>query len=266
MPEIVSRDRWGSVSKWKYGNMKLPARNVFLHHTVTTPTDFPYQDAKQIEKIGISQFGQMSYSYLVHPNGTILEGAGTKTGAHTANQNSTSFGIALIGDYDDAPGPDVALTPSREQIESVRWLIHHLKHEVNQLLDGAVLTPHRAVKATACPGNKTMALLEEFRTPWVPPTPSPITAGPIMEVDVNIQSIVLSVPTDGAGNGWIKLPYAIESIVGVLPHSGTRPGADGFYDAVPNHVSVTPEDTGTVLVVRGGDANSSVPIWLKVIV
>src|SRR5688572_23919714 len=105
--EIVTRDRWGSKSKWKYGDMKLPATGVFLHHTVTPVTDFPYQDARRVEAEGIARFGQMSYSYLVHPAGVILEGAGTKVGAHTANNNRTSFGIGLIGDYDDAPGADV---------------------------------------------------------------------------------------------------------------------------------------------------------------
>lgn len=41
--EIVSRDRWGSTSKWKYGNLTLPVKSVYLHHTVTAVTAFPYK-------------------------------------------------------------------------------------------------------------------------------------------------------------------------------------------------------------------------------
>lgn len=246
--------------------MRLPATAVYLHHSVTPVTDFPYQDTKRVEAEGISRFGQMSYSYLVHPKGVILEGAGTKVGAHTESRNSTSFGICLIGDYDDAPGPDAFLIPTEPQIEAVRWLIHHLKHETNQLLDNAILTPHRAVKATACPGNKTMELLEQFRAPWVPPSPPTIIPGPIREVDVNVQFITLQVPLDSNGKGWLKLPYSIDKILSVTPHSGTRPGADGAYDVTPDTVGLTPEDGGTILVVQGGNATGTAPVWLQVIV
>lgn len=267
MPEIVSRDRWGSVSRWKFGNMKLPARNVFLHHTVTTPTDFPYQDAKQIEKIGISRFGQISYSYLVHPNGTILEGAGTKTGAHTANQNSTSFGIALIGTFTvEVPG-----VPTGEQIEAVRWLVYYLKEEKNWLIDSAVLTPHRAVSATECPGDDTVAILDQFREPWTPPQPPapvpvpPFVIGTPVEINMNIAPITVVINLDSNGNGWTKIPYPAHKVMSVIPHSGTRPGADGFYDGVPDQVGITPEDEGTIIVVRGGNPGGTAPVWVQVV-
>lgn len=148
--------------------MKLPALDVFLHHSVTTVTNFPYKDTKLIENIGIQRFGQMSYSYLVHPNGTILEGAGTKTGAHTAKRNSTSFGLCLIGNYSYTK-------PTDAQIKSVRWLVYHLKEERNILRDSAVLTPHRSVESTACPGDSAMSVLAQLRAPWVPEVPKVIT-------------------------------------------------------------------------------------------
>lgn len=266
--EIVTRDRWGSKSKWKYGDMKLPATGAFLHHSVTPVTDFPYQDARRVEAEGIARFGQMSYSYLVHPAGVILEGAGTKTGAHTAGRNSTSFGICLIGDYDDAPGDDVWRTPNQLQIDAVRWLVHYLKVTKNWLNDAAVLQPHKAVVQTACPGNKTMPLLEQFRNPWVPPVIQPppvLVPGPIMELDMRVRFLTLQIPLDENGRGWLKLPYPIDKILSATPHSGTRPGADGVYDGTPDAVGLTPEDSGTIIVLQGATPRSTAPVWLQII-
>lgn len=264
--EIVSRDRWGSTSKWKYGNLALPVRNVFLHHTVTKVTAFPYKDAKVVENEGIARFGQMSYSYLVHPSGVILEGAGTKVGAHTKDNNSTSFGIALIGDYDNAPGTDVWMDPSVTQIDAVRWLIYHLKVEKNWLNDAAVLQTHQSVVATACPGNRVIPLMSEFRKAWdpTPPPPPPLVVGPIQEVDLLLAHVTLNLTLDSNGNGWYKVPYTIDKIVSVTPHSGTRPGVDGAYDGVPDQVGMTPDEGGTVIVVRGGNPGGISPVWLKV--
>lgn len=255
---IVTRDQWGSKSKFKYGNMKLPALNVFLHHTVTSPTAYPYKDARTVEAIGISRFGQISYSFLVHPDGTVLEGAGTKTGAHTEDRNSTSFGIAMIGDY-------TKLTPTQAQISSFRELVHYLKVTQNWLVDSAVVTPHRAVSQTACPGNNIMLVLDQFREPWVPPAPPVMTIGNPVEVDVQLTPLFLSIPLDANGKGWTKIPYVIDKVVGVKPHSGTRPGADGSYDGTPDEVGFTPEGDGTIVVVQGGNPGGTAPVWLHVI-
>lgn len=268
--EIVSRDRWGSKSVWKYGNMKLPATAAYLHHSVTPVTAYPYQDARRIEAEGIARFGQLSYSYLVHPSGVIMEGAGTKTGAHTANRNSTSFGICLIGDYDDAAGADVWLIPTPIQIEAVQWLIYHLKVERNWLVDSAVLQPHRAVVATACPGNKTIPLLPEFRKVWTPPVPAPvptpgIVVGITQEVDMQVTNVTLNLTLDNNGNGWIKVPYLLDNILSLFPHSGTRPGADGYYDPAADIVSATPEEGGTIIVIRNGNPGGVTPVWMRVL-
>lgn len=253
--------------------MALPAKNVFLHHTVTAVTAYPYRDVKRVEDEGIARFGQMSYSWLVHPAEIIFEGAGTKVGAHTKGNNSTSFGIALIGDYDDAAGADVWRVPTAWQIEAVQWLIYHLKVERNWLADGAVLQPHRAVVATSCPGNKTIPLLPQFRVPWVPPAPAPpapappqIVEGITQEIDMLVKNLTLNLTLDSNGNGWVKIPYNLDQVISVLPHSGTRPGVDGHYDPSPDQISVTPEGDGTLVIIRGGNPGGVSPLWVRVAV
>lgn len=99
----------------------------------------------------------------------------------------------------------------------------------------------------------------------VPAVPS-IVVGTPMEVDVQLTPVSITLgPLDGQGNGWTKVPYTIDKIVGLVAHSGTRPGVDGAYDATPTLVSATPDGAETVIVVRGGNPGGSSPIWFHVI-
>jgi hypothetical protein len=94
---IVPRAEWGASSRSLPATaMRLPASQVFIHHSVTSVTPDPYLDMRTIEAVGISRFNQFSYSFVVHPHdGEIMEGCGLKRGAHTARWNSTSFGVCF---------------------------------------------------------------------------------------------------------------------------------------------------------------------------
>ncbi|HEY9014073.1 MAG TPA: peptidoglycan recognition family protein, partial [Gemmatimonadales bacterium] len=139
--------------------MRLPATQVFIHHSVTPVTDDPYRDMRTIEAVGMQRFGQFSYSYCVHPrDGEILEGCGLQRGAHTAQRNSTSFGICWIGNYEER-------APKVQQLDATRWLIHHLTEE-GWLVPGADIFGHRQVYQTACPGQKLFDMLDVIRHPW----------------------------------------------------------------------------------------------------
>ena len=96
------------------------------------------------------------------------------------------------------------------------------------------------------------------------PVPPPLLGAP-QEVDVNLQSVSLTIPLGDNGKGWTTVPYTIDRIVGALSHSGTRPGADGRYDDVPNSVGFSPEGDHTVVVVQGGQPGGTAPVWLQVI-
>jgi hypothetical protein len=93
--------------------------------------------------------------------------------------------------------------------------------------------------------------------------------GTPVEVDVQLTPVQLNIPLDSSGKGWIRVPYQIDTIVGLKAHSGTRPGVDGHYDGTPDEVALTPDDdatgVGSVVVVQGGVPGATAPVWFHVI-
>lgn len=157
--KIITREEWAaSPASLPKVPMRLPATQTFVHHSVTPVSAHPVKDTKAIENIGLSRFGQFSYSFVIHPTGVILEGCGLRRGAHTAGKNSAAFGICHIGDY-------TTRNPTIQQIDAHRWLLEHLT-ACGWLEPSAPILAHRDVFATACPGGKLYALLDMIRLPW----------------------------------------------------------------------------------------------------
>lgn len=157
---IVPRAEWlAKPVSLPSADMRLPATQVFIHHSVTPVTDNMAADVRTIETIGLQRFGQFSYSYVIHPHdGEIFEGCGLQRGAHTSQRNSTSFGICWIGNYEER-------APKIQQVEATRWLIHKLTAD-GHLIPGADIKGHRDVYSTACPGANVYKLMPVIRTPW----------------------------------------------------------------------------------------------------
>jgi N-acetylmuramoyl-L-alanine amidase len=164
---IIARSVWGAKpASLPKIPMRLPATQVFIHHSVTAVTPDPYADMRMIEATGLQRFGQFSYNFCVHPrDGEVLEGCGLQRGAHTSRRNSTAFGICWIGNYEDR-------LPKAQQLDATRRLIHQLTRQ-GHLLPGADILGHRDVMATACPGRKLYGMLDVIRHPWegAPPVP-----------------------------------------------------------------------------------------------
>lgn len=148
--------------------MRLPASEVFLHHSVTDVTADPYADWRQVQAIAFGRaFYDISYSYGVHPGlpEVVMAGRGLLVGAHTLNHNQTAFGIVVVGNFEIAAVPD-------HVIDSVRWLQWYLKNQ-GHLNPGAVLEDHRSVYATVCPGRHLLERIDQMRVPWIPDGPRP---------------------------------------------------------------------------------------------
>lgn len=189
---IITREQWGARPE-SLSPARMPplVSDVFIHHSVTPVTTSPIVDVKLVEGIGMQRFGQISYSYLIHPHdGEIFEGAGLHRGAHTQGRNSSSFGICWIGNYEER-------VPKVQQIEATRWLIA-------ELISGGHLTPdptirgHRDVKSTACPGQKLYDLLSVVRSRWE----EPVMADDSKRVPVNAPVVGMAATPTGKGY-WI---------------------------------------------------------------
>lgn len=268
---IVSRAEWGAVKEEARPAMRLPAIAVWLHHSATNPTADPLADMRAIQQIGISRFGYLSYSYAIHPDGTILEGQGTRVGAHTKGQNSTSFGLVLIGNYQNR-------RPTDGQVEGGRWLIAHLIG-TKALKAGTFPTGgHRNAidpetkkpMATVCPGNWAMDRLAAMRIPWTaPPGPAPPPSGPTYDYEeAATKTTMIHVGAlDSNGNGWASWDPGLGRdpvIVAVTLH-GPNPPTDGYWEQQENVTLAAQPRGGTVLVtVRNGKAGDTVTAWVTV--
>jgi hypothetical protein len=194
---IVPRSEWkAKPPRAVQPEMRLPATELWVHHTDTRETKDPHADARKVQDIGFRRgFNDISYSYLIHPNGTILAGRGTKVGAHTAARNSRAIGVAFIGNY-------TRLKPHYAQIEAARWLVTELKR-TGVLSPRTTLWGHRQNPASPseCPGKHLFPRIKELGLPVAdgkprdsPPPPKELTVAEhnltMRDVDV-VASVVV---------------------------------------------------------------------------
>lgn len=166
---IFWRAEWGARHPNGFRSSPLPARELWLHHSVTLAPDIAWIDAdrdgveddeeramRAIEDIGQQRFGGgFSYTFALPPAGRIYEGHSVdRQGAHTKGRNDIARAIVLIGNYENN-------TPTEEQIRGVAWLIVHGYRQgwwtVTQLSGGHQQAPGQ--DPTACPGRHAMAAI-----------------------------------------------------------------------------------------------------------
>lgn len=226
----MDRSAWGAVGALG-ALMPLPAREVYIHHSVTAatdyddelePTDDPAGDMRTIERVGIERFGRMSYSWAFHPSGIELEGAGRTIGAHTGGRNSRSFGLVLIGNYE-------TYRPTSPQIHAVARRIRKLIAS-GHLLPSAPIMPHRSVKATACPGRYMLESMEHLRTIVASPESEPLVPNPYQYVAT--VTLDRDVTTDGK-----TIPAGVH-VFHVAGSIATHVGPDGR-DWLANKMKMT---------------------------
>lgn len=153
---LLTRSQWGAAFDIdRLVLMPLPAAEVWIHHTVTAPSGNPASDMAAIESIDIGRFGQPSYSYVIHPTGTILEGCGVHIGAHTYHRNSISFGVSFIGNFQTDQPTAAAIDACADLIRNI--LLPHLNQPTHNPATGWIgpypTGGHRDVYPTACPGD-----------------------------------------------------------------------------------------------------------------
>ena len=114
-----------------------------LHHT--TGTYAGPQTVRNIQAFHqgpTRKWADIAYSFLVAPTGEIFKGRGWgKQGAHAKGHNSSSIGIAYIGDG--------RTLPPVEALASIAWL----GDEADRRFGTLRRVGHRDVGSTVCPGD-----------------------------------------------------------------------------------------------------------------
>ncbi len=121
-PDVIRRDEWGAdeESSWRDGRSPSYAEVDFgvLHHTATSNWYSEAEAAAQVRNIQHwhvhgNGWQDIGYNFLIDRFGNVYEGrAGGMelgvVGAHAGGWNTGSFGVAIMGNFNDAAPPQAA--------------------------------------------------------------------------------------------------------------------------------------------------------------
>ena len=184
-PAIISRAAWGADESLRLascpdGPSYVKPEFVVIHHTGTANGETPSQSAATVRSIYTYYvlargFCDQGYNFLIDRYGQIFEGrfGGVNRGvigAHAAEFNSGSVGIALIGDFSTA-APPPAMQDALNRLLLWKMTVNNIDPNIPVATRGAIIDPiigHRDAGAisgdgTACPGNAGYALLQGLR-------------------------------------------------------------------------------------------------------
>lgn len=152
MTVFVSRRGWEAQPATRVVALDpTNVRKLFLHHTTGSQRP-PFAWVREIQRYHQQTKGwyDIAYSFLVSSDGTVFEGRGwERQGGHTKGHNSSSVGVAYLGDGRQ-PVPEAAL-------RSIRLLCEEADAVFDRQLQRL---GHRDVGATACPGAQLYRWLE----------------------------------------------------------------------------------------------------------
>ncbi|MBJ7357644.1 N-acetylmuramoyl-L-alanine amidase [Nocardioides sp.] len=187
-PDIVRRRAWGANEKWRNGGpwFNRTIQQVHVHHTVNS-NDYAPEDVPALLR-GIYRYhtkslgwSDVGYNFLVDRFGGIWQGrAGGSSlpvlGAHTLGFNSTSTGIAVIGNFEEVR-PERAVISSIVRLAAWKLDMYRRtpaglagvysqgsdKFPSGQKVRLPVIDGHRDTNDTACPGAHLYAALPRIR-------------------------------------------------------------------------------------------------------
>lgn len=222
---ITTRKGWGadeSVMDWRPEYVTF--KGAVVHHTAGTNNYTKAQVPGLIR--GVYRYhavtlgwGDVGYHLLVDKFGGVWEGrAGGLTksveGGHAYGANASTFGVSVLGNYQDE-------TPSNEAIDAVSKVIAW-KLKVHNITDlnrtfvvpgkqrgkSSVILPvvsgHRHVGGTACPGEAFMRRFDEVRSKVKSYTEELKKAkvSPLHNTDISNAKRATWAPTRIIGHGW----------------------------------------------------------------
>jgi uncharacterized protein with LGFP repeats len=189
-PPIISRAEWGADESLRCGSPQYDngIRAAVIHHTAGSNDYSPLESAgivKAIYTYHSKTLGwcDIAYNALVDKYGQVFEGSAgglTKAveGFHTGGFNRNTWGVAMIGNFDDVP-------PTPLQLRAVGRLLgwrlgldgvdpkgtvtlesagsHYTTFPAGAFATLPTIFTHRDVGNTDCPGNAAYALMDEIR-------------------------------------------------------------------------------------------------------
>ena len=175
-PDFVSRALWGAdESLMRWSPTQGDFRGAIVHHTAGTNNYGPGDVPAIIRGIYAYHaqtrgWGDIGYNYLVDKFGRIWEGrAGgvelETVGAHTTSYNSQTFGVSVLGNYQEAAVSNEAVSAV---VRILAWKMSLLGIDAGGTMNvnGKVLPTiigHRDVASTACPGQSLWVRQAEVR-------------------------------------------------------------------------------------------------------
>lgn len=148
IPRHVVRDKWSA------------GVTLVVHHTVGVMprnADEERAEMRNIQRIHMQHgWSDIGYNYIIMPSGRVYSGRGYNiVGAHTANHNTGTIGVAFAGNY------DVRKLNFRQR--RAFWLLKKRLRRDGARIDA--ICGHRQMpgQATACPGRHIMRQLKLAR-------------------------------------------------------------------------------------------------------
>jgi uncharacterized protein with LGFP repeats len=269
-PNIIGRAQWGADELVRCGNRPGNGgiRAAVVHHTAENNDYQPQDSAAIVQSIyayhtQILGWCDIAYNALVDKYGQVFEGrAGALTGPvqgdHTGGFNRETWGVAMIGNFDEvAPTPIQLHTIGRllgwrlglDRVDprGTVTLASAGGPDTNFPVDATATLPtifsHRDVGATDCPGNIAYALLDEIRDTAArfnsPPRPEDLAmslqGGAIYDRWQAMGGVnsALGGPTSPEATGAGSARYATfdKGAMYWSPETGAEPVTGAIYDA-----------------------------------
>ncbi|MEE6167355.1 MULTISPECIES: N-acetylmuramoyl-L-alanine amidase [unclassified Mycolicibacterium] len=189
-PNVITRAQWGADESMRCGN-PVYDRNIraaVVHHTAGSNDYAPEDSAgivRSIYEYHARTLGwcDIAYNALVDKYGQVFEGrAGginrAVEGSHTGGFNRDTWGVAMIGDFNDVPPTEIQLN-TVGRLLGWRLGLDHVDPKGSVVLTSAggsfthfplgatptlpTIFTHRDVGNTECPGNAAYAQMDRLR-------------------------------------------------------------------------------------------------------
>ena len=189
-PNIITRAQWGAGNSSGCGGPRYDdgVRAAIVHHTAGSNDYAPQDSAAIVRAIWAYHtltlgWCDIAYNALVDKYGQVFEGrAGgidrPVEGSHTGGFNRDTWGVAMLGDFEDVPPTDIQLRNVGRLI-GWRLAIDHVDPKGTVTLPSAggpyskfaagtmetlpTVFTHRDVGNTECPGDAAYARMNEIR-------------------------------------------------------------------------------------------------------